>query len=72
AKNRFQEWASRTHKQNPEYFVIHESGSDHDKVFGVEVRVNGCVYGYGKATKKKEAEKQAANVALQKLGLIDS
>ncbi|WP_254175005.1 ribonuclease III [Planktothrix pseudagardhii] len=72
AKNRFQEWAIINHKQNPEYCVIHESGSDHDKVFGVEVRVNDRVYGYGKATRKKEAEKQAANVALQKLGLIDS
>ncbi|MGL5135490.1 MAG: ribonuclease III [Planktothrix sp.] len=70
AKNRFQEWASINHKQNPEYIVIQESGSDHDKVFGVEVRVRGRVYGYGKATKKKEAEKQAANVALQKLGLM--
>ncbi|MCF3609167.1 ribonuclease III [Planktothrix agardhii 1033] len=70
AKNRFQEWASINHKQNPEYIVIQESGSDHDKVFGVEVRVKGRVYGYGKSTKKKEAEKQAANVALQKLGLI--
>lgn len=70
AKNRFQEWASINHKQNPEYIVIQESGSDHDKVFCVEVRVNDRVYGYGKATKKKDAEKQAANVALQKLGLI--
>ncbi|SKB16118.1 Ribonuclease 3 [Planktothrix sp. PCC 11201] len=70
AKNTFQHWAKTNHQQDPEYIVIQESGSDHDKVFGVEVRVKGRVYGYGKATKKKEAEKQAANVALQKLGLI--
>ncbi len=72
AKNRFQQWASKTYEQNPEYIVIEESGPDHDKVFSVEVRVKGRVYGYGKAKNKKEAEKQAANAALKNLGLIDS
>ncbi len=70
AKNLFQQWANINHKQNPEYIVIEESGNDHNKVFTVEVRVNGHVYGVGKATKKKEAEKQAAIQALQQLGLI--
>jgi len=70
AKNRFQEWANINHRQNPEYIVIEESGPDHDRVFSVEVRVNGRVYGYGTATRRREAEKQAATQALQKLGLI--
>ncbi|MGL6140624.1 MAG: putative dsRNA-binding protein, partial [Planktothrix sp.] len=43
---------------------------DHAKEFGIEVRVRNKVYGYGKGRRKQDAEKKAAEVALQKLGLL--
>jgi ribonuclease-3 len=70
AKGRFQHWAQTNHQQIPDYPVTNESGADHAKVFTVEVRVNGIVYGQGTGKSKKEADKQAAANALRKLGLL--
>ncbi|HAO10687.1 MAG TPA: ribonuclease III [Planktothrix sp. UBA8407] len=70
AKNTFQHWAQTNHQQNPEYIVIQESGDDHNKVFTVVVKVKGMVYAQGKATKIRDAQKQAATLALTNLGLI--
>jgi len=50
--------------------VIQESGDAHNRVFTVAVKVNGKVYAQGTATKKRDAQKQAATLALNKLGLI--
>lgn len=51
------------------YKVIAEEGPEHDKVFTVEVRVNNNVVGAGTATTKKDAEQQAARVALELFGV---
>jgi ribonuclease-3 len=50
----------------PEYIVIGETGPDHHKMFQVEVRVAGRALAdaYGKS--KKEAEQEAARLALEK------
>jgi ribonuclease-3 len=69
-KNRFQHWAQTNHQQIPQYLTTDESGEDHAKIFTVEVRVNGTVYGEGTGNKKKEAEKQAAADALKRLDLL--
>lgn len=69
-KNQFQHWAQKNHQQIPEYVVTDESGEDHAKVFTVEARVNGIVYGKGIANKKREAEKQAAADAIKEIGSI--
>lgn len=69
-KNRLQHWAQTNHQEIPRYYVTHESGEDHAKLFAMEVRINSAVYGKGKGNKKKEAEKQAAADALRKLGLL--
>jgi ribonuclease III len=68
-KNYFQHWVQTNHQQIPQYVVTNESGADHAKVFTVEVRVNGIVYGEGTGNRRKDAEKQAAADALRKLGL---
>jgi ribonuclease-3 len=70
AKNTFQHWAITNHQQHPEYIVIRESGDAHNRVFTVAVKVNGISYGQGTATRRRDAEKQAATLALNKLGLI--
>jgi ribonuclease-3 len=49
----------------PEYRVASESGPEHDKVFEVEVRVNGELAATATGRSKKDAEQQAAQRALQ-------
>ena len=69
SKGWFQQWALAKFVQNPEYFIIDESGPDHAKEFVAEVRVDRTVYGVGKGNSKKNAEKCAAEAALRKVGL---
>lgn len=69
SKGLFQQWALAKFVQNPEYFIIEESGPDHAKEFTAGVRVKGTVYGVGKGNSKKNAEKRAAEAALRKVGL---
>ena len=50
------------------YYVIAESGPDHQKTFRVEVRIGGQVTAMGCGRTKKEAEQSAAIAALIQLG----
>ena len=63
-KTQVQEWCQRRFDSLPSYSVVRESGPDHDKVFEVEVTVNGEVVGRGTGRSKKEAEQSAAKQAL--------
>lgn len=49
------------------YTTISESGQDHDKLFEVEVMFDGVPQNKGKGHNKKEAEQNAAQIALQKI-----
>ena len=51
----------------PEYLVTAESGPDHRKIFQVEVRVQGETLARASGRSKKEAEQQAARLAIEKL-----
>jgi ribonuclease-3 len=64
-KTQVQEWCQRRFDTLPSYAVVRESGPDHDKMFDVEVTVNGEVVGRGTGRSKKEAEQSAAKQALQ-------
>jgi ribonuclease-3 len=68
-KNRFQEWCLAEFSQNPEYFLIDESGPDHAKEFTYGVRINDRIYGVGKGRRKQDATKAAAAAALKIVGL---
>ncbi|MCQ2551802.1 MAG: ribonuclease III [Clostridia bacterium] len=46
------------------YQIIAESGPDHDKSFTAEVKILGKAYGTGSGKTKKEAESEAAKIAL--------
>lgn len=48
-----------------EYILVNESGPAHNKTFTVEARLNSNVIGTGTARSKREAEKQAALMALK-------
>ena len=49
-----------------EYTIIHESGPDHDKHFIAQVKCNGQVLATGEGHSKKNAEMEAARIAMEK------
>jgi len=51
----------------PEYVVVGETGPDHHKTFHVEVRVRGQALAEAFGRSKKEAEQEAARLALERL-----
>lgn len=62
----------QTDKRSLEYLIVNEEGPAHNKIFTVEVRIDGIIYGKGIAHSKKEAEQEAARDALRKsVGKID-
>ncbi|GAB4337707.1 MAG: ribonuclease III [Calditrichia bacterium] len=63
------EHAQANGSKPPEYRVIKESGPDHDKEFEIAVYLNGQKLSEGKGKSKKNAEQEAAKVAIKKLGL---
>lgn len=69
-KSELQELVQTT-KKSVIYEVVSEKGPSHDRVFTINVVVNGIVLGTGKAKSKKEAEQSAAKMALEKQAKID-
>lgn len=51
----------------PTYRVLAENGPEHEKTFEVQLTLKGEVYGDGIGRTKKEAEQEAARVALERL-----
>jgi ribonuclease-3 len=69
-KTTLQETAQRLGLSLPDYRVVEEIGPDHDKRFVIEVDWNGEPFARGQGTSKKEAQRQAARSALEKLGRV--
>lgn len=65
-KSTLQEYV-QTEQKSLEYHLIKEEGPAHDKRFTIEVAIDGIVYGMGVGTSKKEAEQEAARMALHKM-----
>lgn len=51
----------------PDYILVAQDGPEHDRLFTVEVRLQGERLGTGRAGTKQEAEKEAARQALPKV-----
>ena len=66
-KSALQERLQALGRPLPEYRLAGETGPDHRKVFSVEVVVNGEVLGTASGNAKKEAEQEAARLALDRL-----
>jgi ribonuclease-3 len=66
-KSALQERLQALGRPLPEYRVAGETGPDHRKVFSVEVVVDGDVLGAANGKAKKEAEQEAARLALARL-----
>lgn len=69
-KTALQELCSARFGALPEYRVT-ESGPDHQKRFRALVLLGGDEYGSGEGRSKKEAEQQAARIAVTRLGQED-
>ncbi|WP_446011342.1 ribonuclease III [Candidatus Electrothrix sp.] len=65
AKSRLQEHLQEMHNQGPQYFLDHEKGPAHARIFSVSARFQEKILGTGQAGSKKEAEQRAAHAALK-------
>jgi ribonuclease III len=66
-KSALQEWLQQRDQGKAEYRVGRESGPDHQKMFEVEVWHGGQRISSSSGRSKKEAEQDAARLALEKL-----
>jgi ribonuclease-3 len=66
-KSQLLEYAQANKLAIPVYQIVSEEGPHHDKIFTAEVLIEGKVLGEGKGKSKKEAEQNAARVALKKV-----
>jgi len=72
AKNRLLHHTQVHLRCQPSYRIVETTGPEHAKQFHCEVSVRGQVIGHGVGLNKKEAEKQAARQALQRLPEIEA
>lgn len=66
-KTALQELVQQKKNQTLTYTLVGQSGPDHDKVFDVDVCLNGETVGSGSGSSKKRAEQMAAKSAMEKL-----
>ena len=66
-KSILQELLQKRGPQTPVYEIIQTVGPEHDKIFTVQVSLNGKALGIGKGHNKKQAEQASAQNALNKL-----
>ncbi|MCM2283085.1 MAG: putative dsRNA-binding protein, partial [Bdellovibrionaceae bacterium] len=64
-KTRLQELAQEKFRLTPTYHVEREEGPDHAKIFEISVRLNGQVLAVGQGRSKKNADQEAARLALE-------
>jgi len=70
-KTALQELLQKNSKTTAVYRIIKASGPSHNKEFVAEVSHMGKVLGVGQGNKKKDAEQNAALVALKSIGTVD-
>jgi len=64
-KSRLQEWSQGRKLGIPQYITLQTSGPDHDRMFEIEVHINGKIYGRGSGRNKQTAERLAAQASLE-------
>ncbi|HEX5588907.1 MAG TPA: ribonuclease III [Candidatus Limnocylindrales bacterium] len=70
-KSRLQEHTQRTTGGRPEYRLLEAVGPDHEKVFRIEVVVDGRPLGAGVGPSRRSAETNAAAEALEALAVAE-
>ncbi|MGB8213592.1 MAG: ribonuclease III [Anaerolineales bacterium] len=71
-KSRLQEWSQGRKLGIPQYVTLQASGPEHERMFEVEVRINGKVYGNGSGHNKQIAARLAAQAALEVIEKTES
>ncbi|NOX58476.1 MAG: ribonuclease III [Planctomycetes bacterium] len=71
-KSSLQQYAQKHLSATPKYEALDEKGPDHSKCFEVAVVIASRRFGSAWAPNKKEAEQQAALLALRELGIVDA
>ncbi|MBD3179285.1 MAG: ribonuclease III [Candidatus Latescibacteria bacterium] len=66
-KSEMQELTQKIYGVYPSYRVRSTRGPEHDKMFWVEVEIDGRVVGLGRGSSKKDAEQMAAKEGLARL-----
>lgn len=66
-KSALQEAMQENHKTSPRYEVLEESGPDHNKIYTVGVFMQDNLLAKGEGKSKQEAEKKAAQNAIEHL-----
>ncbi len=66
-KSILQQYIQRKYKKCPMYKTVKEEGPDHNRLFYIDVLIEGEVYGSGKGYKKKSAQQEAAHFALDRI-----
>jgi ribonuclease-3 len=69
-KSLLQQHAQRNWGATPEYVVLDEKGPDHSKCFEIAVEIAGRTFPSAWGMSKKEAEQDAARLALEALDLL--
>ncbi|MEM1213688.1 MAG: ribonuclease III [Planctomycetota bacterium] len=69
-KSVLQQFAQKHLPKHPEYAVLDEKGPDHSKSFQVAVQLEEHTFPPAWAASKKQAEQQAALLALTEMGLV--
>jgi ribonuclease-3 len=64
-KSRLQEWSQAQRLGIPKYIMVSTSGPDHQRIFEIEVQIDGNVLGRGTGHNKQVAERKAAQIALE-------
>ncbi len=70
-KSILQEYSQKKFKIIPQYSVVNTEGPDHKRKFYVNVRVKKRTYGPGIGESKKQAEQEAAYIALSALKMTE-
>ena len=66
-KTQLQEKVQKDIESKIEYEIVEQKGPDHNKIFVSQVKLNDIIAGIGEGKSKKEAEQNAAKIALDSL-----
>ena len=69
-KTKLQEYVQADTRKSIVYETLSMVGPNNNPEFEVAVKIDGLIYGYGKGSSKKQAQKNAAKDALEKLAQL--
>jgi len=71
-KSLLQEFCQKSYRSYPDYRLVNRTGPEHDRVFLVDVTVQGTTFGPVEGKSKKNAEREAARLAYEALSGVEN